>query len=570
MKRRSPSKKIGGHTLATIYSSIFMASMILFGLVYAYGISVLFSTHREYHHQQELELLSTVVESALLGIHSSINQLASSSEAIQLSYYNISKDILEQEKAIEINQLIHQIRSTLLFNENIESISLYFNKSNTVYDQIKLYDAADYFSNVLHDTNAYFLWNSIASAGGYRNPLILRRDEKHIHLYQRLPLDMSVKGSGVLYAQVSEAMLDRRFDGGRHDFTALAILDTDGRLIYESNHTDLNFNYADAFSSRPADDGYLYRSASLSLDGLRLVAVYERFSLVRNLHGYTPALLLAAALGILMVFIIVRRQNRSHSDMLLATELDYTSVGIKDYKRIRDKLSANALLLQKYGNLPPLPSLQENSGEKSFPLPNALTVNDGIRISGVVLNGDYEGLSRLVSESPGQSRLYSVRSMLLRLASMYPSPFCRKACAGLLLSDTPDQVLDQGRLLCEYFESMSAGSSKLKSDIIDYIDAHIFEPGLSLKTLSSHFHVSNSFVTKVVGQVRGCGFLQYITERKLLRAKELLLNSDETIAFIAQKCNFNDSTTFITHFKEMTGMTPGEFRKKGAEGRGAE
>jgi AraC family transcriptional regulator of arabinose operon len=53
---------------------------------------------------------------------------------------------------------------------------------------------------------------------------------------------------------------------------------------------------------------------------------------------------------------------------------------------------------------------------------------------------------------------------------------------------------------------------------------------------------------------------QYILQRKITRAKELLHNRDKTIKQIAYETGFSNPDYFSTIFKKITGRKPGEFR----------
>ena len=50
-------------------------------------------------------------------------------------------------------------------------------------------------------------------------------------------------------------------------------------------------------------------------------------------------------------------------------------------------------------------------------------------------------------------------------------------------------------------------------------------------------------------------------ERKLEKAKYLLLRTDESVTDIAYMLDFSDSSYFTKVFKTDTGLTPSKFRK---------
>ena len=68
-------------------------------------------------------------------------------------------------------------------------------------------------------------------------------------------------------------------------------------------------------------------------------------------------------------------------------------------------------------------------------------------------------------------------------------------------------------------------------------------------------------MSKLLKKALGIPFKQYITNLRILKSKELLTDSDETIENIALKIGFNSRNTFIRAFKLLEGITPSEYRK---------
>ena len=53
---------------------------------------------------------------------------------------------------------------------------------------------------------------------------------------------------------------------------------------------------------------------------------------------------------------------------------------------------------------------------------------------------------------------------------------------------------------------------------------------------------------------------QYVIQRRLKRAMELLLNTDDSLVKIAMECGFSDQSHLIRLFKRHMGMTPKSMR----------
>ncbi|MFR1565216.1 MAG: helix-turn-helix transcriptional regulator [Christensenellales bacterium] len=56
--------------------------------------------------------------------------------------------------------------------------------------------------------------------------------------------------------------------------------------------------------------------------------------------------------------------------------------------------------------------------------------------------------------------------------------------------------------------------------------------------------------------------LEYLTELRINRAKELITGSDKSLADIAEECGFSAQSYFNRTFRSATGCTPSEFRLK--------
>lgn len=56
--------------------------------------------------------------------------------------------------------------------------------------------------------------------------------------------------------------------------------------------------------------------------------------------------------------------------------------------------------------------------------------------------------------------------------------------------------------------------------------------------------------------------IEYLTEIRVEKAKEMLFNTQKTVSTIAQDCGFFDSSHFTSTFKKKTGQSPKQYRKE--------
>jgi len=93
----------------------------------------------------------------------------------------------------------------------------------------------------------------------------------------------------------------------------------------------------------------------------------------------------------------------------------------------------------------------------------------------------------------------------------------------------------------------------------DYIEAHL-DDRVSLTELAgvaclSPYHFSRSFK-----QATGVGPQRYVMQRRLERAKTLMRQSNQPLAFIAQEAGFVDQSHLTYIFRREIGVTPGRYR----------
>ena len=93
------------------------------------------------------------------------------------------------------------------------------------------------------------------------------------------------------------------------------------------------------------------------------------------------------------------------------------------------------------------------------------------------------------------------------------------------------------------------------------IDSQHAEPPTN-KQLADMLNLSESHFYSLCQQQLGMAPQQYLTQRKLRHAQQLLLNSDIPLAALAHRFGFADSSSFSRAYKRCFGQTPGSARKQ--------
>jgi AraC-like DNA-binding protein len=89
-----------------------------------------------------------------------------------------------------------------------------------------------------------------------------------------------------------------------------------------------------------------------------------------------------------------------------------------------------------------------------------------------------------------------------------------------------------------------------------------FELNPTLEACAVELQVHPSYLSKLFKQETGVNFSEYVAKYRLNMTKQWLQEGAMTIADIAKKLHYNSSAAFIRYFRNMEGMTPGQYREK--------
>lgn len=99
------------------------------------------------------------------------------------------------------------------------------------------------------------------------------------------------------------------------------------------------------------------------------------------------------------------------------------------------------------------------------------------------------------------------------------------------------------------------------NEIVHYIDNHYWEE-LNLKRLSDVFYVSSAYLGQLFMKETGQYFNDYLNSIRIKEAKKLLFNDQLSIAEISEAVGYKNTNHLYIHFKKMTSLSPGDYRKK--------
>ena len=126
-----------------------------------------------------------------------------------------------------------------------------------------------------------------------------------------------------------------------------------------------------------------------------------------------------------------------------------------------------------------------------------------------------------------------------------------------LITDLMTSIITE---YCIYKDCSGKSKNKIFS-VIDYLDKH-FTESINLDDLAERFYISKFYLTREFKKEFGITIIQYILNKRIEYAKELLTFTDKTIEEISEICGFHDQSYFSKQFKKSENITCLSYRKK--------
>jgi len=115
----------------------------------------------------------------------------------------------------------------------------------------------------------------------------------------------------------------------------------------------------------------------------------------------------------------------------------------------------------------------------------------------------------------------------------------------------------------EFRESKSAGKYyAMIQKAKQHINLHFVDQDISLHSVASIVHVSPNHFSTIFSQETGETFIEYLTQVRINKSKDLLLTTALRSVDIAYSVGFGDPHYFSFIFKKHTGLSPREFRTR--------
>ena len=98
-------------------------------------------------------------------------------------------------------------------------------------------------------------------------------------------------------------------------------------------------------------------------------------------------------------------------------------------------------------------------------------------------------------------------------------------------------------------------------DLMDYIRDN-YSKDITLDDVSRVANISPYYFSKLFKEATGENFIEYLTNVRIEKAKELLEKAELSMKEICAMCGYSDPNYFSRTFKKNVGLTPTEYKEK--------
>ncbi len=116
------------------------------------------------------------------------------------------------------------------------------------------------------------------------------------------------------------------------------------------------------------------------------------------------------------------------------------------------------------------------------------------------------------------------------------------------------------KLLQVIFRKRSDSKNRLILLAKQYIEENLGNENLNLEAVSSHIGLSGIYFCKLFHKEEGVSFNDYLNNRRIARAKELLTTTSKKVFEISSDVGYNNPKYFSYVFKRIAGVTPMEYK----------
>ncbi|WP_249870558.1 helix-turn-helix domain-containing protein [Oceanobacillus saliphilus] len=118
------------------------------------------------------------------------------------------------------------------------------------------------------------------------------------------------------------------------------------------------------------------------------------------------------------------------------------------------------------------------------------------------------------------------------------------------------------KVLVEIEQRKSDSLPDTSKKILEFIDSN-YHRDIALQDVADWIEMSTNYTSKIIKDVTGKTYLEYVNMKRIDKAKQLLSSTQLTAKEIGFRVGFNSIQSFMRVFKKNEGITPGQYRDRG-------
>ncbi len=142
--------------------------------------------------------------------------------------------------------------------------------------------------------------------------------------------------------------------------------------------------------------------------------------------------------------------------------------------------------------------------------------------------------------------------------SLREKDYLKALFLALTQTEFRDILMKCGNAICDRKKKESISNYTI-SRTIEYIRTH-YQEGISLEKTAETLNITPEYLSMLFKREMGMNFSVFLKEFRISHAKRLLKGTDMKIYEVAQECGYSNSNYFTKVFKEVTGISPAEYR----------
>ena len=101
----------------------------------------------------------------------------------------------------------------------------------------------------------------------------------------------------------------------------------------------------------------------------------------------------------------------------------------------------------------------------------------------------------------------------------------------------------------------------LSGQVISFVDNNYLNSAMNIAMVGEHFSMTPYYISSIFKKVTGHGLLDYISKKRIDKAKELLCSTSLSLEEISGRTGFNSVRTFMRTFVKYESVTPGKYKE---------